>query len=105
MIWKSGNRFSENDHAPHKTSRPCSSLRHMEHDQLVGGAAAARIERAADEIGTVVDYAAAKTVPAMRHRRQRPPAVGLRIVGLILGKRIGRQFAAEHEDQAIIVDA
>src|SRR5580704_13252595 len=55
------------------------ALRQVKHDQLIGDAAAARLERAADEISVVADRAAAEAVPAVRHRRERRPAIGFRI--------------------------
>ena len=78
----------------------------MKHDQLIGDAAAARLERAADEIRVVADGGAAETVPTVRHRRQRRPAIGFRIKTFVFRERVvGRQLAAEHQDHAVIIGA
>src|ERR1051326_9339785 len=69
-------------------------------------AAAARGERAADKIGGVADDGATKTVAAVRHRRKRGPAADFWIIALVFGERVvGRQLAAEHQDEAAVVRA
>ena len=69
-----------------RASARCS--RQAEHDQLIGYAAAARRQRAADEIRIRADHRGAETVPPRRHGRERAPAVGVGIVGLGFGKGV-----------------
>src|SRR5438552_858280 len=53
---------------------------HRERDQLVGHLARAGLERARRDIEILADHRGASAVAAVRHRRQGPPCIRLRII-------------------------
>ena len=53
--------------------------------------ARAGLERARRDVEVLADHRRAGAVAAVRHRRERPPRVRLRIVGLVVREGVGRQ--------------
>jgi len=78
----------------------------MEHQELVGRAVVTGRQRAANEVSIIANHVAAESVPPVRHRRQRRPTIGVRIIAQVFGEGvIGRQFTAEHQNHAVIIGA